>query len=171
MRQFYSAYLKQNDEIKSNFEMSIMNRNEIENDDTIKNLLMKPFKCPKCERTFNSKYNVARHLRQFHADKRMFKCSICERDYKWIDSLHKHMKSHKTKDIDNQKDEKEKKFSYSYVTLTNEKEEHVEEENQNENEKEICIDLSDSKTSLVSNSSLSLRSIPNSILEKIQNEI
>ncbi|RNA30523.1 Msn2p [Brachionus plicatilis] len=55
----------------------------------------KPFSCHKCQRTFNSKYNVIRHLKQYHADKRMFKCSICGRDYKWVDSLHKHMKLHK----------------------------------------------------------------------------
>ena len=50
--------------------------------------------CPRCERTFNSKYNVVRHLKQFHADKRMFKCDVCGKDYKWIDSLHKHKKTH-----------------------------------------------------------------------------
>ncbi len=56
----------------------------------------KPYICKKCFRTFNSKYNVIRHLKQYHADKRMFKCSTCSKDYKWIDSLHKHMKTHKT---------------------------------------------------------------------------
>ena len=55
----------------------------------------KPFLCQKCERTFNSKYNVIRHLKQYHADTRAFKCLICDKDYKWIDSLHKHMKMHK----------------------------------------------------------------------------
>lgn len=55
----------------------------------------KPFSCHKCQRTFNSKYNVIRHLKQYHADKRMFKCDICGRDYKWVDSLHKHMKLHR----------------------------------------------------------------------------
>jgi hypothetical protein len=55
----------------------------------------KPFSCHKCNRTFNSKYNVIRHLKQYHADKRMFKCNVCGRDYKWVDSLHKHMKLHK----------------------------------------------------------------------------
>lgn len=58
-------------------------------------LTTKPFSCHKCNRTFNSKYNVIRHLKQYHADKRMFKCNVCGRDYKWIDSLHKHMKIHK----------------------------------------------------------------------------
>lgn len=38
---------------------------------------------------------MIRHLKQYHADKRMFKCLICSKDYKWIDSLHKHMKIHK----------------------------------------------------------------------------
>jgi RNase P subunit RPR2 len=56
---------------------------------------IKPFSCNRCQRTFNSKYNVIRHLKQYHADKRMFKCNICGRDYKWIDSLNKHMKMHK----------------------------------------------------------------------------
>ena len=28
----------------------------------------------------------------------MFKCSVCGRDYKWVDSLHKHMKLHKQTD-------------------------------------------------------------------------
>ena len=59
----------------------------------------KPFSCHKCQRTFNSKYNVIRHLKQYHAEKRMFKCSICGRDYKWVDSLHKHMKLHKINSI------------------------------------------------------------------------
>lgn len=56
---------------------------------------VKPFSCHKCDRTFNSKYNVVRHLKQYHADRRMFKCSVCAREYKWVDSLHKHMKIHK----------------------------------------------------------------------------
>ena len=64
-------------------------------------LPIKPFSCHKCERTFNSKYNVIRHLKQYHADRRQFKCNICGRDYKWIDSLHKHMKIHKNSSIDN----------------------------------------------------------------------
>ena len=50
--------------------------------------------CTKCERTFNSKYNVVRHLKQFHAESRMYKCDVCDKDYKWIDSLHKHRKTH-----------------------------------------------------------------------------
>jgi hypothetical protein len=91
----------------------------------------KPFSCPKCERTFNSKYNVARHLRQFHAEKRMFKCLVCGRDYKWIDSLHKHAKSHNIMNTnsdlktnlnlcrENEVDIKDKNTIYSYVTLTN----------------------------------------------------
>lgn len=58
-------------------------------------IVVKPFSCHRCDRTFNSKYNVIRHLKQYHAERRMFKCSICGRDYKWIDSLHKHMKLHK----------------------------------------------------------------------------
>ncbi len=61
----------------------------------------KPFSCHKCSRTFNSKYNVVRHLKQYHAEKRMFKCGVCGRDYKWVDSLHKHMKIHKLKSIVN----------------------------------------------------------------------
>ncbi len=65
-------------------------------------LAIKPFSCPKCERKFNSKYNVIRHLKQYHADRRQFKCSICGRDYKWIDSLHKHMKIHKNSSNNNQ---------------------------------------------------------------------
>ena len=62
------------------------------------NQLGKPFSCHKCQRTFNSKYTVIRHLKQYHADRRMFKCSVCGRDYKWVDSLHKHMKLHKQTD-------------------------------------------------------------------------
>jgi hypothetical protein len=65
------------------------------NDSASKNQNCKPFSCNRCERTFNSKYNVIRHLKQYHAEKRMFKCSVCGRDYKWVDSLHKHMKLHK----------------------------------------------------------------------------
>ena len=38
---------------------------------------------------------MIRHLKQYHADTRAFKCLICDKDYKWIDSLHKHMKMHK----------------------------------------------------------------------------
>lgn len=57
--------------------------------------IVKPFSCHRCDRKFNSKYNVIRHLRQYHAERRMFKCSVCGRDYKWVDSLHKHMKMHK----------------------------------------------------------------------------
>jgi hypothetical protein len=60
----------------------------------LKHSLTKPFSCHLCERTFNSKYNVVRHLKQYHAEKRMYKCAQCGRDYKWIDSLHKHMKIH-----------------------------------------------------------------------------
>lgn len=55
----------------------------------------KPYSCELCSRTFNSKYNVVRHLKQYHAERRMFKCTVCGRDYKWIDSLYKHMKIHK----------------------------------------------------------------------------
>jgi uncharacterized Zn-finger protein len=55
----------------------------------------KPYSCELCNRTFNSKYNVVRHLKQYHAERRMFKCTVCGRDYKWIDSLYKHMKIHK----------------------------------------------------------------------------
>ena len=55
----------------------------------------KPSSCELCSRTFNSKYNVVRHLKQYHAERRMFKCTVCGRDYKWIDSLYKHMKIHK----------------------------------------------------------------------------
>lgn len=58
--------------------------------------MKKPFACTVCSRTFNSKYNVVRHLKQFHAERRAFKCQVCGRDYKWIDSLHKHMKLHRT---------------------------------------------------------------------------
>lgn len=61
----------------------------------------KPFACTVCSRTFNSKYNVVRHLRQYHASGRAFKCAVCARDYKWIDSLHKHMKTHKSLDCSN----------------------------------------------------------------------
>ena len=57
--------------------------------------IVKPYSCQLCERRFNSKYNVIRHLKQYHADRRMFKCDVCGRDYKWVDSLHKHMKLHK----------------------------------------------------------------------------
>ena len=66
---------------------------------TRNDLMVKPsfslHSCPKCERTFNSKYNVIRHLKQFHAEKRMFKCEVCGKEYKWIDSLHKHKKTHR----------------------------------------------------------------------------
>jgi len=114
----------------------------------INNNNKKPFSCPKCERTFNSKYNVARHLRQFHADKRMFKCLVCGRDYKWIDSLHKHAKSHnndlKTNLMirENEVEAKEKNSIYSYVTLTNE------DNDDDDDEQTTLIDLSndDSKT-------------------------
>jgi hypothetical protein len=116
----------------------------------INNNNKKPFSCPKCERTFNSKYNVARHLRQFHADKRMFKCLVCGRDYKWIDSLHKHAKSHNNNNDlktnlmirENEVEAKEKNSIYSYVTLTNE------DNDDDDDEQTTLIDLSndDSKT-------------------------
>ena len=127
-----------------------LNLNRIENENEIeKKLNAKPFKCPKCERSFNSKYNVARHLRQFHAEKRMFKCLVCERDYKWVDSLHKHMKTHKKNENEMNKDEEIDVFNY--VTLTT-------NENDSENEPHFeMIDLSESNTSLVSHSSLSLK--------------
>lgn len=59
-----------------------------------KRTILKPFSCDRCERRFNSKYNVVRHVKQYHADRRMFKCCVCGREYKWVDSLHKHMKMH-----------------------------------------------------------------------------
>jgi hypothetical protein len=59
-------------------------------------IVVKPFSCERCARTFNSKYNVVRHLKQYHAERRMFKCAVCAREYKWVDSLHKHMKVHKS---------------------------------------------------------------------------
>ena len=73
------------------------NDSNIEDDEDKSNnkLLVKPYSCELCARRFNSKYNVVRHLKQYHADRRMFKCNVCGRDYKWIDSLNKHMKLHK----------------------------------------------------------------------------
>ncbi len=65
---------------------SLSNTNEI--------VKLKPFSCHKCERTFSTKYNVIRHLRQYHAERRMFRCDVCGRDYKWVDSLNKHKKLH-----------------------------------------------------------------------------
>ena len=91
-----------------------LNLNRIENEIIEKKLNAKPFKCPKCERSFNSKYNVARHLRQFHAEKRMYKCLVCERDYKWVDSLHKHMKTHKKNETENELNKDEKINVYNY---------------------------------------------------------
>jgi hypothetical protein len=71
------------------------NNNNTTDDNDSNNKLIKPYSCDLCARRFNSKYNVIRHLKQYHADRRMFKCNICGRDYKWIDSLNKHMKLHK----------------------------------------------------------------------------
>ena len=131
--------------------LNLNNRIENENEIIEKKLNEKPFKCPKCERSFNSKYNVARHLRQFHAEKRMFKCLVCERDYKWVDSLHKHMKTHKKNETENELN-KDEKIVYNCVRLTNEN------DCVNENEPNFeMIDLSESNTSLVSHSSLSLK--------------
>ena len=76
---------------KSNNSISSSDNNSnISNDNKVK-----AFSCDLCERRFNSKYNVIRHLKQYHAEKRMFKCNVCGRDYKWVDSLNKHMKLHK----------------------------------------------------------------------------
>ena len=75
-------------------------------------------------------------MKQYHADKRMFKCTICGRDYKWVDSLHKHMKIHaKVPDIqlkppheDEEEDEVDREGLmtpvYNYVTLTDEVDEN-----------------------------------------------
>ncbi|CAF0723843.1 unnamed protein product [Brachionus calyciflorus] len=122
-------------------------------------LAIKPFSCHKCQRTFNSKYNVIRHLKQYHADKRMFKCNICGRDYKWVDSLHKHMKLHKQQQlqqqiqnqlIEAQKSQDEEKADVTNNTLdsgvvvlddTINEENYLDEEVEAELEPEINTDL------------------------------
>ena len=83
----------------------------------------------------------------------MYKCLVCERDYKWVDSLHKHMKTHKKNETENELNKDEKINVYNYVTLTTN-----ENDCENENEPNFeMIDLSESNTSLVSHSSLSLK--------------
>lgn len=137
----------------------IINNDDTQTDKTLSsqnslssNPFGKPFSCHKCQRTFNSKYNVIRHLKQYHADKRMFKCNICGRDYKWVDSLHKHMKLHKHKDIITAQQPQviQEPPVYNYVTLTDDMDE-------NDCDKTISlVDLACSKSTLVSVSSLSL---------------
>jgi len=68
-------------------------------------------------------------LKQYHAEKRMYKCDTCGRDYKWIDSLHKHMKVHK---------DEQPKLSLYQLREENEamivNEEHIEMEHQEADE-------------------------------------
>jgi len=59
----------------------------------------------------------------------MYKCDTCGRDYKWIDSLHKHMKVHK---------DEQPKLSLYQLREENEamivNEEHIEMEHQEADE-------------------------------------
>ena len=158
-------FIKNSNPFSLNNLQSILNQNEelISNENKIENLhespiynsinkngiLLndKPFSCHKCQRTFNSKYNVIRHLRQFHADKRMFKCNICDKDYKWVDSLHKHMKLHKQNT--EEKIKTKAPVILSYVTLTdNEEEEFKNKDNfeKDKNENEEIVDLIHNKS-------------------------
>lgn len=118
----------------------------------------KPFSCHKCQRTFNSKYNVIRHLKQYHAEKRMFKCSICGRDYKWVDSLHKHMKMHKQQQmqLEEQKKQEEavvqsQEMSESGVVILEENDEEQEPETELDTEinNDIEPDLGDDDSLII----------------------
>lgn len=69
----------------------------------------------------------------------MFKCNLCTKDYKWIDSLHKHMKIHRQQ-------QQQKKEEYLKVELKNEIKDKTEENNNL-----IRLPTSSSSTQSISN--------------------
>ena len=47
--------------------------------------------CPICEKTFNSKYTVDKHIKSIHNDTK-FKCKFCEKTFSWIENQRRHIR-------------------------------------------------------------------------------
>lgn len=57
--------------------------------------LVRLFKCPEpgCDRTFDRKYNQKVHMR-IHDGQMPYKCTLCDKSYRWRTSLQHHMRHH-----------------------------------------------------------------------------
>lgn len=52
----------------------------------------KPYKCPKCEKTFRKDFHLANHL-EVHDDHVKYKCNTCDKLFKYKDSFEYHFKT------------------------------------------------------------------------------
>lgn len=54
---------------------------------------VKPFKCPRCNKSFGRKDKMIRHMR-IHDINKSFNCNLCGGTFNRRDSLQQHMKIH-----------------------------------------------------------------------------
>lgn len=54
---------------------------------------MKPFKCPRCHKSFGRKDKMIRHMR-IHDINKSFTCNVCDATFNRRDSLQQHSKTH-----------------------------------------------------------------------------
>ncbi|XP_013103093.2 zinc finger protein 34 [Stomoxys calcitrans] len=54
--------------------------------------MKKTYKCPSCEKVFQSSMCYYDHRRSFHSDKPKYKCSLCPKEYRYLSNVAAHFK-------------------------------------------------------------------------------
>ena len=72
-----------------------------------------PYVCTVCRpnKRFRHKRSWSRHVQNHHEDRKLYKCKLCDRAYKWKESLSRHLKTHvKMEETKEQKEIRKPKY-------------------------------------------------------------